>query len=211
MGWRDINMNRRKPPLQLAAIPMAPGEDRTAAVLRHVVSRACEVLLAQREHLSADEQRFHPFIAGYLMGYARQLALAHGVECEAGGGTSILKALATEIDRQIGGKVMLNVSDLRFVPREAVEAGMRTALCATPMIADAGYLAGHLEALCGSRKLVSRAILRAMHGQPDAGQAYLTDCDIAADPMQTRAPTLSLRFTERERDVVRAAFAHLTS
>ena len=34
MGWRDINMNRRKPPVRLAVIPVEEGQDAREAVLR---------------------------------------------------------------------------------------------------------------------------------------------------------------------------------
>ena len=78
-------------------------------------------------------------------------------------------------------------------------------------LGDAGYLVGHLEAVCECRMLLLKAVARMHAGGPDAGSAYLTDCDVAADPMQTRAPTMSLRLTAEERAVVLAGFNVIAS
>jgi hypothetical protein len=90
--------------------------------------------------------------------------------------------------------------------RDRAEAGnpSRAGLRALPVLADAGYLVGHLESVCGTRKLVRQAVGH-VRVEGDA-QDFLTACDIAADPMQTRQPTLSLRFDPVERAIIEEAF-----
>lgn len=70
----------------------------------------------------------------------------------------------------------------------------------------AGQLIGRLEALCETRKLLRLLRTRLAEGGVEAGAAFLTDCDIAADPMQTRNPTAVLRFTREERAIILSAF-----
>ena len=72
---------------------------------------------------------------------------------------------------------------------------------------EAGALVGRLEAQCGSRKLLGLACERMK--QKDAGSRFLTDCDVAADPMQTRLPTLTLRFHGVERQTILDAFREI--
>jgi hypothetical protein len=74
-------------------------------------------------------------------------------------------------------------------------------------MADAGVLAGHIDAVCGTRKLAARAVVRAAEDETGAAQRFVTDCDVAADPLQSRQPTLSTRFTPAERDAVIAGFS----
>ena len=183
-------MNRRKPPLRLAAVAMAPGEDRQTAVLRKAASSALEVLKAQLlpdMDVSAMHW-FSPFLAGYLMGYARQMALKHGIDCEDGA----LGVLAAELGRQAASLPGFGISRIQ-----------------TPG-GEAGCLVGRLEALCGTRHLVGQVSVRACRSdEEDAGIAFLTDCDNAADPMQSRAPTMSLRFNSQERAAILAGFAYL--
>ena len=186
-------MNRRKPPLRLAAIAMAPGEDRRAAVLRKAASVALETLRAQLP-LELDEeakQRLSPFLGGYLLGYARQVALTHGIARD----DDAMRDLAAELERQIAALSGMGISGF---PAAGKTAGARC---------DAGRLVGRLEALCGTRHLVGEAFLCWRQGAPvDAGRAFLTSCDNAADPMQSRAPTQSLRFSKEERAVILAGF-----
>ena len=58
MGWRDINMNRRKPRLDVAVVPMGEGEDREAAVL-HSDGGAARYLTAC-DHAADRMQTHHP-------------------------------------------------------------------------------------------------------------------------------------------------------
>jgi hypothetical protein len=67
MGWRDINMSRRKPPMRLAVIPMEEGQDASDAVLRKAARTALHAL-AQAPVIDPDLQAF---AAGYLAGFAR--------------------------------------------------------------------------------------------------------------------------------------------
>ena len=60
-------------------------------------------------------------------------------------------------------------------------------------LADAGYLVGHLESLCGTRRLLDTR---------GSVEAYLTACDHAADRLQTHHPTAVLRFDPAERAIV---------
>ena len=69
MGWRDINMNRRKPRIDVAVVPMAAGEDREAAVLRKAVAAA---LASLREQGAAD--------AALRRGLSRGLCAPPGAE-----------------------------------------------------------------------------------------------------------------------------------
>jgi hypothetical protein len=72
----------------------------------------------------------------------------------------------------------------------------RAALAAADSLADAGYLVGHLESLCGTKRLLATG---------GDVEAYLTLCDHAADRLQTHHPTDVLRLDPAERAVVRAA------
>jgi hypothetical protein len=209
MGWRDINMNRRRPPLRLAVVPVEPGADRRASVLRKAAGQA---VAAMAEQAGEAPPALHPFLAGYLAGYARLAAMKHDVDCEEAGERS-MDALLTAIGGQLPSVPKVDVNGLRFVSRNGPLARPRAALAATmagaDALADAGYLVGHLEAMCGTRKLVRKAIERSRESILDAGADYLTDCDVAADPMQTRNPMTSIRFTLAERAVIREAFASL--
>lgn len=180
-------MNRRKPRLDVAVVPVAEGEDRAAAVLRKAVTAA----LAARAGQPGADQRF---AAGYLAGYARHQGLKHGVDAEADGGAALLAALAAQAPEDLRD----GLAALRLATRHRATA--RTALGASDGLADAGYLVGHLESLCGTRRLLdtSRGVA-----------AYLTRCDHAADRMQTHQPTAVLRFDPVERAIVEAALASL--
>jgi len=180
-------MNRRKPRIDVAVVPMGEGEDRDAAVLRKAVTAA---LAAVAEQGGADPR----FTAGYAAGFARHQALKHGLEAETDGGAALLAALAAlapEGLRQAVDAVTLS-------PRRTPSP--RAGLGAADPLADAGYLVGHLESLCGTRKLLGR-----QGSVPD----YLTRCDHAADRMQTHYPTAVLRFDSAERAIVERALASL--
>ena len=183
MGWRDINMNRRKPRIDVAVVPMGEGEDRDAAVLRKAVTAAL-ACVAEQGPANAT------FTAGYLAGFARHQALKHGVDAEADGGVALLAELAAQAPDA--------VQALQLVPRGI--ASSRASLSASDALADAGYLVGHLESLCGTKKLL------AMRGSVEA---YLTLCDQVADRMQTHHPTAVLRLDPAERAVVGAAIVRL--
>jgi hypothetical protein len=187
MGWRDINMNRRKPRLDVAVVPMAPGEDRDAAVLRKAAAAALASVAAQD---AADAR----FTAGYLAGFARHQALKHGLDAEADGGAALLAALMTQAPDAMRDAV----AGLGLAPRPA--RSPRAALGAADAVADAGYLVGHLAALCGARRLLFTG---------GDVQAYLTLCDQAADRMQTHHPTAVLRLDPAERAGVAQALASL--
>ena len=90
-----------------------------------------------------------------------------------------------------------------------VDSTSQPAAVGTLAWGDAGRLVGRLEARCGTRKLLGLGHHRMHSGQPGAGVDYITDCDVAADPMQTRCPTLSLRFDQNERAVILKAFEDL--
>ena len=189
MGWRDINMSRRKPPLRLAAVPREEGQDHASAVLRKAAGTALAAQ-AQQPGNAPDA-----FTAGYLAGYARHQALKHGLDAEEG--ERPLEALLAEL------KALAPVLPaLQFSPRKGAQ--MRTGLAATPPLADAGYLVGHLESLCGTTRLLGLAPPAGCG--PEAIAAYLTHCDHAADRLQTHQPTASLRFDAGEREILRAAF-----
>jgi hypothetical protein len=185
MGWRDINMNRHKPRPDVAVVPRAAGEDRAAAVLRKAVAAALSALAEQ----GASETRF---TAGYLAGFARQQGLKHGIDAEADGGAALLAELAAQAPEALRDAVLA----LRLARRTAPSS--RAALGADDPLADAGYLVGHLESLCGTRKLL---------GTAGGVEAYLTRCDHAADRLQTHHPTAVLRFDAVERAIVARAAA----
>ncbi len=191
MGWRDINMSRRKPPLRVAAVPREDGEDHADAVLRKAV-RAALAAQAQQPGVAPDA-----FTAGYLVGYARHQALKHGLDAEEG--AEPLQALLAQL-RALAPALPA----LRFAPRDGT--GSRARFAAATALADAGYLVGHLESLCGTTRLLGLAPSAGCG--PEALAAYLTQCDHAADRLQTHQPTASLRFDSRERSVLRAAFAN---
>jgi hypothetical protein len=190
MGWRDINMSRKKPPIRVAAVPRLEGEDHASAVLRKAAGAALAVMAVQR--VSAPEA----FAAGYLVGYARHQAVKHGLDPEEG--AEPLQALMAELTA-----LAPSVGSLRFAPR--ADGGLRTAFAATPPLADAGYLVGHLESLCGTSRLLGLAPDAGCG--PEAAAVYLTQCDQAADRLQTHQPTASLRFDAGERGILRAAFS----
>lgn len=180
-------MNRRKPRLDVAVVPMAAGEPREAAVLRKAVASA---LAAVRDQGVADPH----FTAGYAAGFARHQALKHGLDAEADGG----QALITELSQQAPAGLTEAVATLGLAPRTAPSS--RARLGAAGAIADAGYLVGHLESLCATRRLL----------RPGGGAAaYLTLCDHAADRLQTHHPTAVLRLDPSERAIVAAALASL--
>ena len=195
MGWRDINMNRRKPPLRLAVVPMEEGEDAHAAVLR----KAARLALATLEQPSAIDPRFHPFAAGYLAGFARHQAQRHGVDAE----TALMEDLLAALGAEAPPAIARAVEALRFTPRKNI-ASSRTALRAEQGLADAGYLAGHLASLCGSEKLLAASLGHLATGDVEA---FFTACDFAADRMQTHQPTMPLRFTAEERGMLREALS----
>lgn len=180
-------MNRRKPRIDVAVVPVAAGEDRAAGVLRKAVATA----VAARAGQPAVDGRF---AAGYLAGFARHQGLKHGLDAEADGGTALLAALAAGAPEELRPAVQA----LRLAPRATATA--RTALGAGDALADAGYLVGHLESLCGTRRLLDTA---------GGAAAYLTRCDQAADRMQTHHPTAVLRFDPAERAIVEAALRSL--
>jgi hypothetical protein len=195
MGWRDINMNRRKPPMRLAVVPVEAGEDLHEAVLRKACRAARASLDAQRPEISPA---FRRFAAGYLAGFARHQGLKHGVDAEQADGEP-LHDLLQALEHLAPSTLADEWANLRFVPRD----GARTRLRATDGTADAGYLLGHLESLCGTERL-----LRMASGLAGSGiDAFLTACDTAADRLQTHQPTMSLRFDPSERAVMRKAFS----
>lgn len=187
MGWREINMNRSKPRRDVAVVPMAAGEDRGAAVLRKAVAAA---LAAVAEQGAADAA----FAAGYLAGFARREAQKHGLDAEADGGAALL----AELGAQAPDGLKHAVQALQLAPRTVPSS--RAALAAADALADAGYLVGHLESLCGTKRLLAAG---------GGAEAYLTLCDHAADRLQTHQPTHVLRLDPAERAVVRAALVRL--
>ncbi len=205
MGWRDINMNRRKPPLRPAAVPVEAGQTLREAVLRKACGAALACLEAQSANIHPDAfSWFRPFAAGYLAGFARHQALKHGVDAEQGDGTP-MHGLLQVLSPQAPSFLADEIARLRFLPRAGFGKAPRTGLRAEAARADAGYLVGHLESLCGSRRLLKAA------AEPDVSEiavdAFLTACDTAADRMQTHQPTMSLRFDPAERALLRSAFA----
>ena len=216
MGWRDINMNRSRPLPNYAVVPAIAGVDRGVAVLRKAAASATRAAAAQLgEAPLAGSAELKAFVAGYLLGFARYAALQDGVDCEAAGSGGSLADLARELAGAIPPAWRIDMQEIGVSPRPtsnpAPRARLRLELRNAPAICDAGYLVGHLEALCGARKLLALARDRLQQAGADAGAAYLTDCDVAADPMQTRSPTLSLRFDADERQVIAAAFGLIAS
>jgi hypothetical protein len=198
MGWRDINMNRRRPPLRLAVVAVEEGQDERQAVLR----KACRAALSMLTQVPAITPMFEPFVAGYLAGFARHQALKHGQDWERDEDGPPMQGLLAELAGQVLPPVRDEVASLRFSPRTGVCPSPRAQLGAEQGLADAGYLVGHLESLCRTEKLLAAA-----HGLLPAGEveAFLTACDVAADPMQTHQPTMNLRFDLQERDILRQA------
>jgi hypothetical protein len=200
MGWRDINMNRRKPRPSFAVVPLEGDGDARSAVLRKAARAAVSSCASQwpaRDTMAGAPQGL-AFAAGYIAGFARHQGLKHGVDAEQhmAGFASILLAEAPEDLRAA-------LAALAFSPRAILSA--RAMLAAADGAADAGYLTGHLESLCGSRRLLGLAA--EIWSEPGAAGLYLTACDTAADRMQTHLPTASLRFDEAERAVISAAFS----
>lgn len=186
-------MNRRKPQKRLAVVPVEEGQGFAEAVLKKAVSAALAML-----EQAGQAGAMAAFTAGYLAGYARHQALRHGVDAEQGDPPMAeLIALLTSAAPE---PLRPHVAALRFSPRAA---SPRSALKAEPALADAGYLVGHLESLCRTRRLLKLAL--ALQGSADS-EAFLTACDVAADPLQTHQPTAALRFDGDEREVVREAF-----
>lgn len=200
MGWRDINMNRRKPQRRFAVVPIEEGGDEKAAVLRKA-SRAA-VVAWREQSAGLDDGAAGPasmsFGAGYLAGFARHQALNHGVDAE-DDMPGLLAALAAEVPEPM--QVALNA--LAFTVRGVPSA--RAKLGAVNPLVDAGYLTGHLESLCGSQRLLRT--MRDVWGKSDAAEFYLTACDVAADRMQTHQPTMSLRFDPAERAIITTAIS----
>jgi hypothetical protein len=194
MGWRDINMSRRKPPLRLAVIPMEEGQDAREAVLRKAARTALHAL-GQAPVIAPD---LKAFIAGYLAGLARHQALKHGVDAEAGLMEALRAALIADAPPAIGQALDV----LQFAPRSGALQSSRASLRAEQGLADAGYLAGHLASLCGSDKLLGHCLAQLAQGDIEA---FLTACDSAADRMQTHQPTMALRFDRGERAILREA------
>jgi hypothetical protein len=202
MGWRDINMNRRKPPLRLAAFPMEDGQDRAEAVLRKASADAFAALEAQGIEVGLEQHDWlRHFTAGYVMGFARHQALRHGIDADA---ETAREALREALRRRVPQVLAEPLRAIRFLPRAEDGVTPRAALRADPPLADAGYLVGHLESLCGSRRLLTAAAR--LSAPATSIDRFLTDCDTAADRLQTHQPTASLRFDARERAVLRQAF-----
>ena len=82
-------MNRRKPRIDVAVVPMGEGEERAAAVLRKAVTAA---LASVGEQGAAN----NAFTAGYVAGFARHQSLKHGEDAEADGGVALLAALTAQ-------------------------------------------------------------------------------------------------------------------
>ena len=100
------------------------------------------------------------------------------------------------------GAEMINGADYIARLREEREQLLESiaAIQAADPLADAGYLVGHLESLCGTKRLLATG---------GDVEAYLTLCDHAADRLQTHHPTDVLRLDPAERAVVRAALVRL--
>jgi hypothetical protein len=193
MGWRDINMNRRKPPVRLAVIPVEEGQDAREAVLR----KASLAALSGLSEIPAIAPGQASFVAGYLAGFARHQALKHGVDAE-----KDMRHLCTVLCHAAPATLAEDIAALRFSPRKNAHRSSRTMLCAESRIADAGYLVGHLASLCGSERLLGSALKLIEAGDTEG---FLTACDHAADRLQTHQPTMALRFDAEERAILRAA------
>lgn len=191
-------MNRRKPRLDVAVVPVEAGEEEGRAVLRKACRTALAALAEQGDGREGPARL--TFLAGYLAGHARHQALKHGIDAEAACGEDApMQTLLRELGELSPQHVRAALSALRFLPRSGASSA-RTALRAGTVEADAGYLVGHLESLCGTRRL-----LRSL----DDTASFLTACDIAADRMQTHHPTAALRFDSLERGIVARAIAGL--
>ena len=198
MGWRDINMNRRRPPMRHAVIAVEEGQDERQAVLR----KACRAAVSMLAQVPAAGSGFEPFVAGYLAGFARHQALKHGHDAETDEVRPPMQDLLAELAGQAPPPITHEVARLRFSPRTGACRSPRAQLCAEQGLADAGYLVGHLESLCRTEKLLGSALRLLSRGDVEA---FLTACDVAADPMQSHQPTMSLRFDLQERDILRQA------
>ena len=180
-------MNRRKPRRDVAVVPVRDGEDREAAVLRKAVAAG---FAAVAEQGKADAR----FTAGYAAGFARHQALKHGLDAEADGGAGLLATLAAVAPETLREAVRGLTLSARATPSP------RAGLAAADPVADAGYLVGHLESLCSTRRLLVRQ---------GSVADYLTRCDHAADRMQTHYPAAVLRLDSVERAIVERALASL--
>jgi hypothetical protein len=198
MGWRDINMNRRRPPMRHAVVAVEEGQDERQAVL----SKACRAALSMLAQVTAVGPGLEPFLAGYLAGVARHQALKHGHDAERDEDGPPMQDLLAELAGQVPPPIRDEVARLRFSPRTGARPSPRAQLRAEQGLADAGYLVGHLESLCRTEKLLGSALRLLAAGDVEA---FLTACDVAADPMQTHQPTMSLRFDPQERDILRQA------
>jgi hypothetical protein len=198
MGWRDINMNRRRPPMRLAVVAVEEGQDERQAVLR----KACGAALPMLAQVPAVNPKFESFVAGYLAGFVRHQALKHGQDAETDEDGPPMQGLLEELASEVSPPIRDEVARLRFSPRTGACRSPRAQLCADQGLADAGYLVGHLESLCRTEKLLGSALRLLPAGNVEA---FLTACDVAADPMQTHQPTMSLRFDLQERDILRQA------
>jgi hypothetical protein len=196
MGWRDINMNRRRPPMRLAVVAMEEGQDERQAVLR----KACRAAVSMLAQVNAIDIGLEPFLAGYLTGFARHQALKHGHDAERNEDGPPMQDLLAELAAQVLPPLNDEVARLSFSPRTEDRRSPRAQLCAEQGLADAGYLVGHLESLCRTEKLLGSALRLLSRGEVEA---FLTACDVAADPMQTHQPTMSLRFDAEEREILR--------
>ncbi len=190
-------MSRRKPVQRVVVVPREAGEDHEAAVLRKAAERALAAVAGQSSEGGSPS---NPFTAGYAAGYARHEALRHGVDAEVT--TELMRRLLRSLAAGAAPALADELTALRFLTRPD-GVSLRSRLQVGDAKADAGYLVGHLEALCGTSRLLAAALH--VGGAVDV-IAYLTDCDHAADRLQTHQPTASLRFTAAERDVVRSAF-----
>jgi hypothetical protein len=197
MGWRDINMNRRKPPMRLAVVPVEEGQDARDAVLRKAALAAVSTL----DGIAAIPPERAPFVAGYLAGFARHQALKHGLDAE----EDIPSLLA--VLRHTAPAPAEAIASLRFSPRSGPQRSSRASLRAEDGFADAGWLVGHLASLCGSERLLASAL--DLLAAEDTN-AFLTACDLAADRLQTHHPTMALRFDADERAILRRALGGMT-
>lgn len=188
MGWREINMNRRRPQPSFSAIPVEPGGDRTRAVMRKAAAAAVRNATLQMDGIP-DDTPFKAFVASYLLGYAIHVTAKNGVDCKAITGDAGMADLAREIAEAIPAAWGIDMRDVGLPGRNS------------PMF-EAGSLVGRLEARCACAMLLGRARARMQQTGGNAGLAFLTDCDNAADPMLSRLPTMRLRFEGRERDVI---------
>ena len=195
MGWRDINMNRRKPPLRLAVIPGEEGQDAREAVLRKASLIALSAVVGSPA-IAPGQRRF---VAGYLAGFARHQALKHDVDAE-----KDMRGLCAVLAHDAPAALAEEIATLRFSPRTGPHRSSRSMLRAEEGIADAGYMVGHLASLCGSEKLLASALNPLAAGNIGA---FLTACDVAADRLQTHQPTMALRFDTDERAILRACLS----